>query len=73
MGTFSYFICFEANQLTFSFNPIYRFLTEQLGQVQDFYDDRYACHVIRSLVTASFCLHVLQSRGLQTWDMTRNF
>jgi len=42
MGTFSYFICFEANQLTISFNPTSTFLTEQLGQVQDFYADRYA-------------------------------
>jgi hypothetical protein len=54
MRTFSYFIYFEANQLTISFNPITVFLTEQLGQVQNFYDNRYAYHVIRSLMTAAF-------------------
>ena len=50
---FSYLIYFETNQLTVAFNPISMFLTEQLGKVQDFYDSRYALHIIRSLLTAA--------------------
>jgi len=40
--------------MTVSFNPISMFLIEQLGKVQDFYDIRYAYHVIRSLMTAVY-------------------